>query len=71
MVNMAGTYVQVSDLRLEDVRKLLIFVKVISSPSWSQTCYVARADLELPIVLPLPLQYWDYRNKQKGCYLGK
>ena len=63
MVNMADTYVQVSDLRLDDVRKLLIFVKVISSPSWSQTCYVARADLELLIFLPLPLQYWDYRNK--------
>ena len=55
MVNMADTYVQVSDLRLKDVRKLLIFVKVISSPSWSQTCYVAKGDLELLVSLPLPM----------------
>ena len=63
MVNMADNYVQVSDLRLDDVRKLHIFVKVISCPGWSQTCYVAKDDLELLIFLPLPLQYWDYRNK--------
>lgn len=33
-------------------------------PGWLQTCYAAKSGLELLMLMPLPLECWDYSCAQ-------
>jgi hypothetical protein len=37
---------------------------LLCNPDWPCPCYVALAGLNLPILLPQPPKYWDYRHAQ-------
>lgn len=36
--------------------------KVSHVPGWPRTCYVAKDDLELPVLVPPLLEGWDYKH---------
>lgn len=38
-------------------------MELTSSPCCPTVCYEAKADLESQTLLPLPLNYWDYKHK--------